>query len=351
MRTRAKVGVPGTDPVSTVVVSPGEEIAVIADALVRHGATPADARVQAETLVEGDLRGHASHGIRRLPVLVGRLRAGLAVSGVEPEFSWRTDAALAVDGRRALGPVAAHRALDLILDRAATTGVAIASIRNSGHVGMLAPYLERIVATGNAGIALTTSEALVHPWGGATAMVGTNPIGIGIPTLDEPFILDMSTSQVSVGKLLDYAARGEAIPPGWAVDEAGRPTTDAAAGARGALSPFGGAKGYALGLAVEALVGVLAGSAYGRDVHGTLDVEHPPSKGDVFVVFALDALGASASLGGLTSYFDAVRASGSDSPVSIPGDRARRERATRMTEGIPLDAALWDRALALRNGD
>jgi len=340
-----------TDAVSTVVVSSDEVHTVIAEALVRHGATSRDAGLQATTLVEGDLRGHPSHGIRRLPVLVGRLRAGLAVSGVEPDLQWRTDSALVVDGRRTLGPVAAHQALDAILDRVRETGIAMASIRNSGHVGMLAPYLERIAATGAAGIALTTSEALVHPWGGSIAMVGTNPIGVGIPTLGDPFILDMSTSQVSMGKVLDYAARGEEMPLGWAVDENGDATTDAAAGARGALSPFGGAKGYALGLAFEALVGVLAGSQYGRDVHGTLDVEHPPSKGDLFVVFSLDSLGATTSLGPLTSYFDAVRASGSENPVSIPGDRARAERARRLAEGIPLDAAQWDRALALRNGE
>ena len=351
MRTRAEVDVHATDAVSTVVVSPEEERAVIADALVRHGATPSDARLQAATLVEGDLRGHPSHGIRRLPVLVERLRNGVSVSGVEPGLEWRTDAALAVDGRRGLGPVVAHRALDLLLDRVATTGLAVASIRDAGHVGMLSPYLERITATGNAGLMLSISEALVHPWGGSTAMVGTNPLGVGIPTLGEPFILDMSTSQVSMGKIHDYAARGEPIPSGWAVDEHGTPTTDAAAAARGAVSPFGGAKGYALGLAFEALVGVLAGSAFGRDVHGTLDVDHAPTKGDLLLVFSLERLGATGSLAGLTSYFDAVRDSGGATPVAIPGDRARAERAARATAGIPLDAAVWERALALRNGD
>lgn len=339
-----------TDAVSTVVVSPEEEHAVIAEALVRHGATPDDADLQAATLVEGDLRGHASHGIRRLPVLAERLRAGVSVSGVELGLEWRTDSALVVDGRRVLGPVAAHRALDLILERAATTGIAMASIRGAGHVGMLAPYLERIVATGNAGLAFTVSEALVHPWGGTTAMVGTNPIGVGIPTEREPFILDMSTAEVSMGKILDHAGRGEPIPLGWAIDADGNPTTDATAAAQGAVSPFGGPKGYALGLALEALVGVLAGSAFGRDVHGTLDVEHPPTKGDLFVVFSLEALGASGSLAGLTRYFDAVRESGGSAPVAVPGDRARAERAARNTAGIPLDAAVWERALALRNG-
>lgn len=340
-----------TETVPTVVVSPEEAHAVIVSALVRHGATAGDARSQAEMLVEGDLRDHASHGIRRLPVLVGRLRAGLAVSGVEPEFTWRTEAALVVDARRSLGPVAAHRTIDLLLERAATTGIAMGSIRNAGHVGMLAPYLERIVGSGSAALASTVSEALVHPWGGVRAMVGTNPIGVGIPTLGEPFILDMSTAEVSMGKILDYAARGEAIPEGWAIDAGGLPTTDAVAASAGAVSPFGGPKGYALGLALEALVGVLAGSAFGRDVHGTLDVEYPPSKGDLFIVFALDALGANGALGALTSYLDDVRASGGSTLVAVPGDRARAERAARLASGIPLDAAVWERALALQNGD
>ena len=333
-----------------VRVSRDEEHALIVAVLARHGATAGDAAVQADMLVEADLRGHASHGIRRLPVLAGRLAAGLAVSGVEPDTRWRTGSALAIDGRRGLGPVVVHRALDLLLDRVAATGVAIASIRNAGHAGMLAPYLERVTAAGCAAIGFTVSEALVHPWGGATAMVGTNPIGIGIPTLGEPFVLDMSTAQVSMGRILDHAARDEPIPAGWAVDAGGRPTTDAAAAAGGAISPFGGAKGYALGLAIEALVGVLAGSAFGRDVHGTLDVEHPPSKGDLFVVFSLDALAAGGSLASLTSYLDAVRGSGDAARVAVPGDRARAERAARLTGGIPLDAALWDRVTALQIG-
>jgi len=344
------VGIEAEIAADVVRVSAAEEHAVIARALERAGATPGDADLQAAVLVEGDLRGHGSHGIRRLPVLVGRLRAGLVVSGVEPELAWRTDSALAVDGRRVLGPVAADRALTALLDRVGSTGIAVASIREAGHLGMLAPYLERIVAVGCAGIALTVSEALVHPWGGATAMVGTNPIGIGVPTLGEPLVLDMSTSVVSIGRIHEYAARGEPIPEGWAIDAEGRPTTDAAAATQGAVAPFGGAKGYALGLALEALVGVLAGSAFGRDVHGTLDVERPATKGDLFVVLSLDALQATGSLVGLTTYLDAVRGSGGATPVAIPGDRARAERAARSTAGIPLDAAVWDRALDLSNG-
>jgi L-2-hydroxycarboxylate dehydrogenase (NAD+) len=322
--------------------------AAVTAVLRRHGATADDAAMQADHLVEGDLRGHPSHGIRRLPVLVERLRAGVATSGIDPRMTWRTDAALVVEAGGALGPVVAHRTLDLLLERAATTGVAVASIRGAGHLGMLAPYLERIVAAGSAGVILSTSEALVHPWGGTSAMVGTNPLGIGVPSDGEPVILDMSTAATPIGRIHDYAERGEPIPLGWAIDAAGQPTTDAVAAAQGSVSPFGGPKGYALGLALEALVGVLAGSAFGHDVRGTLD-DHPSTKGDVIMVFSLEALGSRGSLAGLSAYLDDVRASGPE--VAIPGERARRDRAARAGTGIPLDAAVWARVVALHDGD
>ena len=331
-----------------VVIVEAEVVrAAVTAVLVQSGADPAEAAMQAGHLVEADLRGHPSHGIRRLPVLVDRLGAGVATSGVEPELTWRTDSALAVEAAGALGPVVVHRVLDLLLARASTTGIALATIRGAGHLGMLAPYLERIVAAGSAGIVLSTSEALVHPWGGTTAMLGTNPIGIGVPAGDDALILDMSTAATPVGRIHDYASRGEPIPLGWAVDADGVPTTDAVAASQGSISPFGGAKGYALGIALQALVGVLAGTAFGRDVRGTLDA-HPSTKGDVIVVFSLEALGARWSLAGLAAYLDDVRASGPG--VTTPGERARRERELRTTTGIPLDAAVWARVLALGNG-
>lgn len=341
-----------TASASTVVVSAEEARSTMVTALVAHGATQSDADFQADTLLEGDLRGHPSHGIRRLPVLVGRLRAGLIVSGTPATHEWLTDSALSVDGKRGFGTVVSRDAVDEIVARAASTGIAIATIRNANHVGMLAPYVERMTARGCIGLAFTISEALVHPWGGMSAMVGTNPIGIGVPTLGDPLVLDMSTGSTSAGKIIDYAARGQEIPPGWAVDAAGVPTTDATAALDGAISPFGGAKGYALGLAIEVLVGALTGSALGRDVLGTLDTENVSSKGDVFIAISLDRLGGSASLSTVTSYLAAVRSSGAgDGSVSAPGDRARVTRQERLDNGMPIDQDLWTRVLELSIGD
>ncbi|HVT66612.1 MAG TPA: Ldh family oxidoreductase, partial [Trebonia sp.] len=199
---------------------------------------------------------------------------------------------------------------------------------------------------------LTTSEARVHPWGGREALVGTKPIAIGVPARGGPVCLDMSTAEVSAGKILDYGARGLSLPQGWAVDADGHPTTDARAAAGGAISPFGGAKGYALGLVLESLVGLLTGGAFGRDVVGTLDTVHPVTKGDLMIVMSAAAFGASARGPALADYLEEVRASGVDGrQVLIPGDRARAHRERGLAEGIDVDAQLWETALGLADGE
>jgi len=310
--------------------------------LVGEGATRADALQQADVLVEGDLRGHPSHGVRRLPVLVGRMRNGLIRTGVTPRTTWISDAFASVDGDRGFGPVVAAVAIEAITRRAEESGIALAAVSNANHLGMLAPYVERIASAGQIGIALTTSEALVHPWGSARPMLGTNPVGIAVPTEHEPLVLDMSTAAVSMGKVLDHAAASRPIPLGWAVDRHGRPATDPLEASDGAISPFGGAKGYALGIALEVLVGTVTGTAFGPQKLGTLDVEHVATKGDLFVAISLERIGQLPHLSLVEAYLQDVRSSGAGSdPVMVPGDRARATRAERLTNGIPINPQVW----------
>ncbi|WP_411374956.1 Ldh family oxidoreductase [Arthrobacter sp. MPF02] len=346
METSAKEGA------TEVIVVPNDELRkVISDALAANGAPRIVADLQAATLVEGELRGHASHGIRRLAVLVERMRRGLIIPNARPVLEWVAPAVLRVDGNRGFGPAVAYQAIDEAIVRADETGIAMAVISNSSHIGMLAPYVESIARRGQVAVVLTTSEALVHAWGGRGATVGTNPIGIGVPTMNEPLVLDMSTASVSMGKILDYAATGRAIQPGWAVDALGRPTTDAAAAADGgALSPFGGPKGYALGIALEALVGTLTATAFGTDVVGTLDSEFPTTKGDLLITISLQRLGLSGMLPALTEYLDQVRDSGVTGPADVPGDRARRTREQRALGGVPIDNEVWALALKYAEG-
>ncbi|MBS1878026.1 MAG: Ldh family oxidoreductase [Actinobacteria bacterium] len=320
--------------------------------LAKHGVGRSAAALQTSHLVEGDLRGRPSHGMQRLPTLIERIESGVLDPEAELQTSWTSDAFLAIDGHDGFGTVAIEAAIELLSDRAGRTGVAMAGVRRASHIGMLAPYLERICERGMVGIVMTTSEALVHPTGGRTALLGTNPIGVGVPADPEPFVLDMSTGSISAGEVIASAQRGESLPPGRCIDAAGNPTTVPERAQDGAISPFGGGKGYGLSLAIELLVALLSRTALGVEVRGTLDGHHPVTKGDAVIVIDPAVVGAPSPASYLSAYLEELRvaptAPGYDS-VLIPGDRMRSERERRLRAGIPLPAALWQELLRLRD--
>ncbi len=334
-----------TSGVELVTIDP-VAATVISDRILRkHGTPPKHAALQAQLLVEADLRGRPSHGLQRLPLLVSRIERGLLVADAEPTVSWTSDAFARVDGHDGFGVVAARAAVRALAERSARTGVALAAIRASSHIGMLAPYLEDICKRGLVGIVLTTSEALVHPTGGREALIGTNPIGIGVPAGDDPFLLDMATSAISAGEIIAHGDRGMELPAGRAVDADGAPTVDPMRAREGAISPFGGAKGYGLGLAIELVVALLSDTALGRDVLGTLDAEHRATKGDVICVIDPVAAGIEQGARRLADYLDHLRASPTAPGVDrvlVPGDRMRSERTRRMEHGLTYPTALWD---------
>lgn len=317
--------------------------------LEQRGVPPAAARLQADLLIEAELRGLPSHGLQRLPRLIARIDCGLADPSATGTHRWRKRALLEVDGQRALGPVAVMAALEALAPAIEDSGLGLAAIRGANHIGMLAYYAEQAASRELIGIVLSTSEALVHPFGGTKAMLGTNPIAIGIPTGEAPFVLDLATSLVSMGKIHNHALRGENLQPGWAVDADGNPTIDAEAAKSGAIAPFGGAKGYGLGLAFELLVAALAGSDLAPEIRGTLDATHPANKGDVLIL--IDPGADDGLMARLAAYLDALRMSRPvdlNRPVAIPGDGMRARRSAALRDGIELPEAVLNELLALQ---
>ena len=141
------------------------------------------------------------------------------------------------------------------------------------------------------------------------------------------------------------AHRGEAIPPGIALDAEGRPTSDANAARGGAILPFGGTKGFALAFAVQAL-GVLAGSSFNADKdYGFLLIALRP---DLLVPLAELKEGIATLVARIHA---TVRAPGVDE-IRVPSERAFRERVRRRLEGIEIDASIHAaiRTLALQSG-
>lgn len=318
-------------------------VAIVDHILASAGVPEAHAQLQRDLLLDAEMRGIASHGLLRLPRIVERIANGVANPTTRGRHDWRAPGFLHVDGERGLGPVVAQAAIDALLERSAVQGVAVASIANSNHIGMLGFYADRVAESGRCLIALSTSEALVHPWGGRRAMIGTNPIAIGVPTGNGPFMMDTATSVVSMGEVHDHANRGAPIPLGWALDGDGNPTTDAAAARDGAIAPFGDAKGYALGLAFELLVTGLAGAAIGREVKGTLDSTEVASKADLFIVI-------DQKMSSVASYLDQLRAelpAEGFAQVRIPGERGRELRARAARDGVQVADVTWNKLCEL----
>jgi LDH2 family malate/lactate/ureidoglycolate dehydrogenase len=242
-----------------------------------------DARVASDSLVRANLEGTDSHGISRLAIYARRIREGRI--SARPDLRVERDGSvLRVDGGNALGQVASHHALKAALPVARELGIAGVAVRNSNHFGTAAYHCQMACREGMALIATTNSPPGIAPWGGKEAYFGTNPIAFGFPAREEPpVIVDMSSSVVARGRIIQAAREGTPIPEGWATDEEGMATTDAAL--KGAVLPLGGAKGYALALAVEVMSGVLSGAAFGPGVNNLYrDGDPPADVGHCFIV-------------------------------------------------------------------
>ena len=343
-----------TFPLETsIVISSEDERKLIVYVLSKLGANQKECSIQADVLTEADLRGHHSHGLQRLPVLAARIKKRLIRVNVEPEYIWTADSVLSVDGKDGLGPFVAETALERAKSALGQRGIVAVAIRNSSHIGMIGYYCEKRAREGLICLAMTESEALVHPHGGTKALVGTNPIAIGIPSQPTPFVFDMATSTSAIGKIYASKHRGEPIPPGWAIDAEGNPTTDPDAALKGSLTPAAGAKGYGLGISIGILAGLLPGGEIGRLVLGTLDTEFRCTKGDFFLLMNPGAFAGGHTLSSrVASYLNELRNSppqkGSQS-VIVPGDRARQIREERLRSGIPLPKEVWLAAERLRD--
>jgi L-2-hydroxycarboxylate dehydrogenase (NAD+) len=321
--------------------------AVAAAAFEAHGVRPGDARLVARVLVTADAMGKGSHGLRRLPRFVRGVEHGNVDVDGAIEVVRDAGAAATLSGGSRLGPVVATEAVAEATARADEYGVGAVGVHDSNHLGMLGYYTDRARREGYVALAVTNTEPAMPPYGGAEPVLGTNPIAVATPT-DPPFNLDMSTSAIARGSVLQARDQGAELPEGVALDAEGRPTRDPEAALDGVIRPFGGVKGAGLAVAVELLAGGLVGAAMGTDVTGTYRTEDPCTKGDLFVALDPETLGGPDAVDRMSAFLRTLTAgdpaAGFDE-IRLPGRRSV-ERA-ESAETVDVEEAIWDEVSTL----
>lgn len=300
------------------------------------------ARIVAETLLEADLMGHSTHGLQLLAAYLGDLESGSMAKKGEPVIIADRGSALTWDGQYLPGPWLVNRAMDLAFERIQAHPVVTVVIRRSHHIACLAAYLERATEKGLL-MLLTTSDPSVQtvaPYGGIKPVYTPNPIAAGIPTQNDPILLDISMSTTANGIVNRFRNQGQPLPGPWLLDNRGN-ISDNPAGLfsepPGSVLPLGGLdlgyKGFALGLLVEALTGAMGG--YGR-------ADEPGQWGASVFLQVMDpaAFGGSEHFIRETEWLaEACRTNPTkpgEPPVRLPGSRALQLRAEQLEKGVVL---------------
>jgi LDH2 family malate/lactate/ureidoglycolate dehydrogenase len=223
----------------------------------RVGMPSEDAAIEAEVLVWANLRGVDSHGVLRIPWYVELADRGDMNPRPKIQVEKETPATLLIEADRAFGPVVTVLAMRRAIAKARQAGLGWALIRNTTHQGAMAYYALMAAGEGMAGLAIVCSPPNMAPHGARAAGVHNSPISIAVPARHHrPLCLDMATSVAAGGKLRLAVDKGVPIPPGWALDRDGHPTTDAKRAV--ILLPFGGPKGSGLAMMFETLTSLMA---------------------------------------------------------------------------------------------
>lgn len=317
--------------------------------LVAQGVPDDIAANVAEHLVESDRVGYTSHGLSILPNYHKVLAKGLADGAARPTLLYDQGPMLAFEGHHGLGQHVGKVVMQQALQRTREHGQCIVTLRNSHHLGRMGFYGEMAANEGFILLAFTNvinRAPTVAPFGGAQACMTTNPLCFAGPLPDgrPPFLVDMATSSIAVNKARVLATHGQEAPAGSLIDAQGNPTNDPNAlftDPPGALLPFGGHKGYAMGLVAELLAGVLSGG-------GTIQPARPRAGAAMNNMFALllDArVGFQADwriqeVGAFIDYLHACKPQPGVDAVQYPGEYEAQNRG-RNLHHIAFAPAIW----------
>jgi LDH2 family malate/lactate/ureidoglycolate dehydrogenase len=333
-----------------MVIIPVDELRELGLQIFTSQGTPLDkARFLVDTLIEGNLTGHDSHGVQYYIRYSERMRNGFIKPAEEPVIVKESPSSALIDGRWGFGQTTAKKVTEVAITKAKENMVAGVGAYNCNHIGRIGYYTDYaakndVIAT----LYVNVGNPSVSVYNGLGKTFGTNPISVSVPTLGEtPFLMDYATSVVAHGKVAVARAKHIKIPRHWARDKYGRVTDDPEDIYNGGwLLPFGEYKGYGLQMVAELLGAVLTGSRTGLP-----HIANPPSPNGVFMLAVNPEafIGLEAFKERTAQLFKDVK---SLTPVAgervlVPGEPEMETKQRRLREGIEVPDETWAQILDL----
>ncbi len=327
----------------------------IAALLRANGVSEKDAAVTASSLISAEVEGVSSHGVALVPLYVEHLAAGGVNANAKAEIVDDLGALVVMTANHSLGQASSQVAVDIAIERAKKHGIAMVTVRNGFHFGTAAFWAKQFASKGMVGVAMSNTRPLMPAPGGAERLVGNNPLAIAFPSAEGlPLVVDMAMSASAMGKIRIADAKGEPIPLGWATNEAGDPTTNAADAIKGMLLPAAGPKGFGLAVAIDLLCGAMSNGAFGsavKPLYGPGNQQYDCSH--AFIAINAQALSDGGGIGKeVTSFAQQIRnsatAPGIDT-IFAPGDLERARRKQREAK-CPIPQTLIDTLNKLGSG-
>jgi LDH2 family malate/lactate/ureidoglycolate dehydrogenase len=158
---------------------------------------------------------------------------------------------------------------------------------------------------------------------------------------ERPLILDISTTITAMGKIQAAAREGKPIPAGWALDENGAPTTDAAK--TKTVVPIAGPKGYGLAVMIEAFAALLAGANYGAGIGAPNKGEHENTGFAMILVDVEKFMPVETFKANVDAYIRSIKGSRKAEGVQeilMPGELEYKRYQQYMRDGYDVSEAL-----------
>lgn len=311
-----------------------------------------DAKLVVDSMLEADINGVSTHGIRMLYVYVEKMKSGqFAIA--KPTLIKDSPSFTVLNANNTIGAISASYASKVCIEKASEYGMHTVFSRNCNTFGPAFYYAELMSKAGMIGFVCSNTPAAMPAFNGLEPMLGTNPLAFSSPSKSRGTItLDMATSIVAKSHFSTALANNEKLKEGWALDRNGNPTTDPMEAIKGFVLPMAGFKGYGIAMAIDILSGFLSGAGYLNKVNKFYSQNGKGMNvGQMFVAINPEMVYEGDFLTDMDGYIETLRQSKvmEGRIIAIPGDDRISKKKISIESGIELSDDTRDKLESLFN--